>query len=151
MGVPDQVFVLTGTVLHNVVDRWTTVPGTILLSQLCPSGREATMMALLAGSYNLGRAMASVLGACLLEYLEVSPDGTEADAGKFEWLWVAALVQAVGPLLTLTLVPAMIPDLSQRGLAEDDGEACRPLQPRGYPMLQSQLRTVHDPGQASRL
>ena len=112
-GIPDDVFVLGGTVLQTVFARWAYVPGVLLLCQVCPEGLEATMFALLAGCGNLGRAVASIFGTYLLAYLGVEPDGTSHDRHCFDHLWIAALLQSVAPLLTLGLLPRMIPDASQ--------------------------------------
>jgi len=113
IGIPDHVFVLGGTVLQNVFERWTYVPGGVLLSQVCPPGMEATMFALLAGCHNLGRSVASYLGAFLLTYLKVSPSGMPHEEVQFTGLWQAATCQAVAPLLTLWLLPRMIPNVTQ--------------------------------------
>merc|ERR1719502_2438544 len=75
IGIPDYVFVLGGTVLQNVFERWTYLPAGILLSQMCPEGMEATMFALLAGCSNLGRGCATYFGAFILVYLDITPDG----------------------------------------------------------------------------
>ena len=112
-GVPDDVFVLGGTVLQNVFARWAYVPGGLLLCQVCPAGLEATMFALLAGCQNLGRSVASIFGTYLLAYLGVEPDGTVHDRHCFDRLWVAAVLQSLAPILTLALLPRMIPDASQ--------------------------------------
>lgn len=113
LGIPDDVFVLGGTVLQNVFARWAYVPGGLLLCQVCPEGLEATMFALLAGCQNLGRAVASIFGTYLLAFLGVEPDGTVHDRHCFDHLWIAAVLQSMAPLLTLGLLPRMIPDASQ--------------------------------------
>ena len=112
-GIPDDLFVLSGTVLQNVFARWAYVPGGLLLCQVCPEGLEATMFALLAGCQNLGRAVASIFGTYLLAYLGVEPDGTAHDSHCFDRLWVAAVLQSLAPFFTLVLLPRMIPDASQ--------------------------------------
>lgn len=112
-GIPDDLFVLGGTVLQNVFVRWAYVPGGLLLCQVCPEGLEATMFALLAGCQNLGRSVASIFGTYLLAYLGVEPDGTPQDSHCFDHLWIAAVLQSILPLLTLGLLPRMIPDASQ--------------------------------------
>lgn len=113
-GIPDKAFVLGSTVLQQVVENWAYVPGGVLLSQVCPSGMEATMFALLAGCHNLGRSLANYFGSFMLVFLEVSPDGSARDETQFTKLWEAAIVQALAPLVTLWMIPAMIPDASQK-------------------------------------
>jgi len=124
LGIPDRAFMLGGTVLQNVFEQWAYVPGGVLLSQVCPTGMEATMFALLAGCQNLGRAAAGYFGSFMLAYLEVSPDGTARDKTQFRKLWEAAVLQALAPLVTLWMVPTMIPDASQtERIVGDDDEA----------------------------
>ena len=112
-GVPDTTFMLGGTVLQTVFARWTYIPAGLLLCQVCPSGLESTMFALLAGCHNLGRSVASIFGTYLLAYLGVEPDGTVHDQHCFDRLWVAAAFQALAPLITLCIIPSMIPNVSQ--------------------------------------
>ncbi|CAJ1401374.1 unnamed protein product [Effrenium voratum] len=113
LGIPDTAFVLIATVLQSMVSRWAYVPGGLLLCQVCPEGLESTMFALLGGCHNLGRAVASILGTYLLAFLGVEPDGTQHDRHCFDRLWMAAVLQALAPLVTLCLIPRMIPDASQ--------------------------------------
>jgi len=141
LGIPDHVFVLGGTVLQNVFERWTYVPGGVLLSQVCPPGMEATMFALLAGCHNLGRSVASYLGAFLLTYLQIRPNGMPHEEVQFQFLWKAAMCQAVAPLLTLWLLPRMIPNARQtERIIDYRGEAAN----SGSPW--SRLRSAWDSG-----
>ncbi|CAJ1443684.1 unnamed protein product [Effrenium voratum] len=109
LGIPDTAFVLIATVLQSMVSRWAYVPGGLLLCQVCPEGLESTMFALLGGCHNLGRAVASILGTgtYLLAFLGVEPDGTQHDRHCFDRLWMAAVLQALAPLVTLCLIPRM--------------------------------------------
>lgn len=113
LGMPDEFFVLGAWGAVGVASMWMWLPGVVMLSHLCPSGVEATMYALLAGCHNLGMSVASYLGACLLETLEVAPRGAPAEQKEFENLWVAGLVSAVLPMLTMLLLPWMIPNARQ--------------------------------------
>merc|ERR1719335_802908 len=100
IGIPDHLFVLGGAVLNSIFHQWMWIPGVVLLSQLCPKGVEATMYALLAGCHNLGLSTASYLGACMLKVLHISPSGAENEGHNFDNLWVAALIQALAPVVT---------------------------------------------------
>jgi len=113
MGMPDVFFVLGTSGALGVVNMWMWLPGVVLLSHLCPSGVEATMYALLAGCHNLGLSVASYAGACLLQWLGVSPRGEPNEGHQFDNLWVAGLVQSIMPLLSLVLLPLMIPNERQ--------------------------------------
>lgn len=113
LGIPDTLFVMSTWGIWAIVHMWMWLPGVVLLSQLCPKGVEATMYALLAGCHNLGLATASYLGASMLKVLEISPTGAANESHQFDNLWVAALIQAVAPMLTLIALPWMIPNALQ--------------------------------------
>lgn len=113
IGIPDTAFVLGTWGIWAIVHMWMWLPGIVLLSQLCPKGVEATMYALLAGCHNLGLAVASYIGAGMLKSLSISPSGADDEGHQFEHLWIAALIQAIAPALTLALLPSMIPNALQ--------------------------------------
>ncbi len=79
------------------------------------------MYALLAGCHNVGIAVAAYNGAFLLDRLGVQPRGADNESNVFEHLWIAAIIQAIAPALTLTVLPYMIPNARQtdRILQED--------------------------------
>jgi len=113
IGIPDTVFVMSTWGVWAIVHMWMWLPGVVLLSQLCPRGVEATMYALLAGCHNLGLATASYLGASMLKVLDISPSGAVDEGHNFDKLWLAALIQAIAPVLTLAALPWMIPNAYQ--------------------------------------
>lgn len=113
LGIPDTVFVMSTWGIWAIVHMWMWLPGVVLLSQLCPKGVEATMYALLAGCHNLGLATASYLGASMLRVLDISPNGASNEGHEFRNLWIAALIQAIAPMLTLVILPWMIPNALQ--------------------------------------
>jgi hypothetical protein len=113
LGMPDALFVLGSWGAYGIVHMWMWLPGVVLLSHLCPAGCEATMYALLAGCHNLGLSVASYAGACLLDSLGVTPRGAVNEGHTFDNLWIAGLVQAVMPVVTLVMLPWMIPNTLQ--------------------------------------
>mmetsp|Transcript_53130 Transcript_53130/g.137245 ORF Transcript_53130/g.137245 Transcript_53130/m.137245 type:complete len:568 (+) Transcript_53130:99-1802(+) len=121
LGLPDHAFVLGASVLTTVIAQWMWMPGVVLMSQLCPAGMEATMYALLAGCHNLGNTIASNCGALVLEWLQCSPSGAKNESAQFQYLWVGSALSTVMPLITLALLPWLIPDAKQTDkLLEDD-------------------------------
>merc|ERR1712086_1079335 len=50
LGIPDRFFVLASSAIQTVMFELAWLPGMLIISQLCPEGREATMFALLVGS-----------------------------------------------------------------------------------------------------
>ena len=113
LGIPDSFFVLGSEVFQVVVGAWTSLPVTVMMSQLCPKGMEATMFAILAGSSNLGSSLAQYVGAYVLEYLHINPSGSVGESSQFENLWVASLIATLLPGVTLILIPMLIPDKYQ--------------------------------------
>ncbi|CAE8587325.1 unnamed protein product [Polarella glacialis] len=114
LGISDRFFVLASGAVSTVVFEIAWLPGMLIISQLCPEGREATMFALLAGMANLGMALGSYFGAFLLHTLGVEPRGALGESAQFDRLWLAALLAALGPCLPLCLVHVLVPDVGQQ-------------------------------------
>merc|ERR1719197_2362378 len=87
LGIPDVTFVLGSAVSTIVIRQWQWMPGMVVLSQLCPTGMEATMFALLAGCANIGNTIADYIGAFVLERLSVHPTGALNESEQFQNLW----------------------------------------------------------------
>jgi len=122
LGVPDTAFVLGSSVLQSVVSQWMWMPGVVILSQLCPKGMEATMYALLAGCHNLGSTIAQNCGAYVLELLGCNPRGQPNESHQFDRLWVGSALSTVLPMLTLVLIPWLIPDARQTDKLLDEND-----------------------------
>jgi hypothetical protein len=121
LGIPDHLFVIGSSVFQVVIDQWRWMPGIVILSQLCPKGMEATMYALLAGCHNLGNTIASNCGALVLRNLGCKPSGQPGEDAVFDNLWKASAMSTLLPMLTLILLPWLIPDAYQTDkLLEDD-------------------------------
>jgi hypothetical protein len=112
-GIPDEVFAIGYATISSISASVMWVPQIVLLTQMCPKNVEATMYALLAGCYNLGGMAGEVLGACVLEALGVTPTGAKNEGHKFDNLWIAALISACLPLITILLLPCLIPNRHQ--------------------------------------
>lgn len=121
-GIPDTAFVLGGSVLQTIVGQWMWMPGVVIMSQLCPKGMEATMYALLAGCHNLGNTIASNCGAYVLMVLGCSPSGADSESSQFDRLWIASALSTVLPMLTLFLLPWLVPDAKQTDKLLNDDE-----------------------------
>lgn len=127
IGIPDHIFVLGASVFQMVIAQWMWMPGVVILSQLCPKGMEATMYALLAGCHNLGNTIASNCGALVLQWLGCDPSGQPNEDAHFKNLWIGAAASTVLPMVTLFLLPYMIPDARQTDklLNEDEVDATK--------------------------
>lgn len=139
IGVDDRFFVLASSAVQTVVFELAWLPGMLIISQLCPAGKEATMFALLAGSGNLGMNLGGYFGAFLLHLLGVAPNGSAAESAQFDKLWIAALIAGMAPCLPLLLIRVLVPDVSQtekiEGL-EDATEGSLLVQFCGHPAKQ---------------
>lgn len=112
-GIPDHVFILGASVMEQIVYQWQWMPLVVILSYLCPKGMEATMYALLAGSFNLGSVIASNCGAVVLNWLDVKPRGLPGEGKQFDNLWLAVLISTIMPALTVASLFFLIPDARQ--------------------------------------
>lgn len=112
-GIPDEAFAIGFAMVVSVTNSMLFLPGIMLLTQLCPKEVEATMYALLAGSSNLGGQIGEAVGAAVLTSLGVTPKGVPGESHKFDNLWIAALISALLPIVTLVLLPCMIPNALQ--------------------------------------
>jgi hypothetical protein len=113
LGIPDHFFVIGSSVSTVVIKQWQWMPGVVILSQLCPTGMEATIFALLAGCMNLGTQIADYTGAYLLEILQVHPTGGPLESKAFEHLWKASLCATLMPAITIGLIPLLVPKARQ--------------------------------------
>jgi len=113
LGIPDRIFMLGETLIHNCVGQWLWIPGTVLLSQCCPKNLEATMYALLAGTINLGETLASYNGAYMLHNYHISPDGRKGEGDAFSHMWQASLTTTCLSLVTTCMLPFFIPNATQ--------------------------------------
>jgi MFS family permease len=111
-GVDDHVMILGTSAFETTLQSWLWMPCVVILAQMCPRGMEATMYALLAGCHNLGNTISSNFGAVLMIYLGVKPHGDEGggpDTEYFKNLWKASMIASLLPMITIALVPWMIP------------------------------------------
>lgn len=113
LGIPDW-FLLLGSSISTVIARqWQWLPGILLMSYICPSGMEATMLGLLAGCKHVGSQVSDHMGALLLNWLEVNPNGSTAESREFNNLWKAALLANLISVCSIVLIPILIPNVKQ--------------------------------------
>lgn len=113
LGIPDVAFVLGSSVSTVVIRQWQWMPGMVIMSQLCPTGMEATMFALLAGCSNIGNTIGDYAGAYVLEAFHVHPTGAAGEGAQFENLWKASVIATLLPAITILMIPYMIPQAKQ--------------------------------------
>jgi len=105
----DLYWVFPVEFLSSMLFAWSWVPKQVMNAHLTPKGNEATMLALTAGTFNLGSIMASYLGCWLLSSFKICPDGGSGDAAALMNLWRPYVISVVAPVLVLVLLPLFIP------------------------------------------
>ncbi|KAL5972688.1 hypothetical protein ACLOJK_039493 [Asimina triloba] len=86
--IPDQVMVLWGSALSDIVNQLKMMPFLIVSGQLCPPGIEGTLFALFMSVNNLGNTLSSFLGAGLASILSIS-------SKSFDNLFLGISIQAM--------------------------------------------------------
>jgi hypothetical protein len=110
IGLPDEVFVIGTEVLQVLIAKWSSLPLTVIMQQISPTGIEAIAYALMAGSSNLGRGLSQYQGAFLLDVLGIKPTGGIGESTQFDKLWIASLISIVISLIPICFIPILIPD-----------------------------------------
>lgn len=110
LGLPDWLFMLGRVAVQHTAVMLNFMPTTILLSKCCPEEIETVVYALLAGFLNFGLQIGGYLGTGILAFFGgdgIDGRGTD-DCGL---LWKCSLVASVLPIITVLLIPVLIPDL----------------------------------------
>lgn len=128
IGLPDWLFVLGTETLQVVTGAWASMPINLMMFQLSPLGVEATSFAMLAGSSNMGRAVAQYIGAYLLEVFDVRPTGAPGESHQFANLWKVYLIGIFLSLVPLVMIRFLIPDRSQKSSLLESDEPVETMQ-----------------------
>lgn len=140
----DLYWVFPVEFLSSMLFAWSWIPKQVMNAHLTPKGNEATMLALTAGTFNLGSIMASYLGCWLLSSFRICPDGDSGDAAALRNLWRPYTISVVAPLLVLILLPAFIPHkLQTEVLITERCESCT------YGSLSQRASTGNRDGEAA--
>jgi BT1 family len=115
LGIPDQVFALTDTVVLTVLGQIAFMPTLVLASTLCPPGIEGTLFASLMSIYNAAGTLASELGAGLTSLLGVTEK-------NYDNLPTLVLVCSLASLLPLPFINILDKALdTQPVIQEEEG------------------------------
>lgn len=121
----DAAWVFPIEFLSSMLFAWSWVPKQVMAAHLTPQGNEATMLALTAGTFNLGTILASFLGCWLLSTFKICPDGGTDDAASLDRLWKPYIISVICPVLFLVLLPVFIPNkLQTEILITEHPESC---------------------------
>jgi len=125
LGIPDLAMVVGPSVIVGVLRELLYMPAVIIMAQLCPKGMESTIFALLGASRNFGKAVASNVGALMLQWLHCQPSGLPNESRQFDNLWIGAAISCFLSLPPLLLIPWLIPQgrPTDRIDDNDDGDA----------------------------
>lgn len=97
IGIPDQAFALTDTVVLTVLGQIAFMPTLALAASLCPPGVEGTLFASLMSIYNFSGTIGSELGAVLTSFLNVTDT-------NFDNLTLLVLICSFTSLLPLPFI-----------------------------------------------
>ncbi|KAF4674360.1 hypothetical protein FOL47_009382 [Perkinsus chesapeaki] len=103
IGIPDKVFVVGSTALVQVGQLLIYMPGSLMLSYMCPKNLEGTMFALLAAIHNFAFFGTGSTTAYISESLHVSPRGLSGidESAQFDNLWIVSLICILVQLIPL--------------------------------------------------
>lgn len=113
LGIPDQVFALTDTVVLTVLGQIAFMPTLVLASTLCPPGIEGTLFASLMSIYNAAGTLASELGAGLTSILGVTEK-------NFDNLPTLVLICSLASLLPLPFINILDKALDTQPAIQED-------------------------------
>ena len=120
LGIPDQLFALTDTVVLTVLGQIAFMPTLVLASTLCPPGIEGTLFASLMSIYNAAGTVASELGAVLTSYLGV----TEKNFDNLPSLVFLCSIASLLPLPFVNILDKVAPT-TETTLLEENSEAMK--------------------------
>ena len=102
------------------------MPGTVLISKMCPKNMEATTFAILASFSNLGGALSSSFGVFAMQWAGIK---TDVENGDCDFTNLSSLIVVCGMLLPLLAIPmtyVLIPDMDLsdpvHGEGKDEGK-----------------------------
>eukprot|EP00667_Euglena_gracilis_P021348 EG_transcript_23349 len=125
LGIPDPLFLILRHAVQNTSAMAHFIPGTILMSKLCPAGVESTVYSLLAGYSNFGMTIGNYLGAFCLEHLGLGDVG-KGDVDVFRNTGWAVAIHALSPLLAMGFLPLLVPNARMSDVLQHD-EGSTPL------------------------
>jgi hypothetical protein len=110
---PDVLWIFPVEFLSSMIYSWSWIPKQVMNAHMTVTGYEAMMLALIAGTFNMGSMISSYLGCWLLSIFNVCADGDSGDAVAFLNLWKPYLVSVLAPVLALLFMPWLIPNKLQ--------------------------------------
>ena len=116
LGIPDQLFALTDTVVLVVLGQIAFMPTLVLAANLCPPGVEGTLFATLMSIYNAASSVSSELGAGLTYALGINEKNNDN-------LSLLVIICALSSLLPLPFINAIDNKPEQSTSDEQDSGA----------------------------
>lgn len=113
LGIPDALYAPVVIFFDTVACAWRQIPMAVLFLQATPLGLESSMSALNAGTANLGIMLSYFFGGFALVFMGVEPAGNPGESEEFADLWKVVAIAATLPLLTLVLIPFLLPAANQ--------------------------------------
>lgn len=115
IGIPDQFFTLTDSVVLTVLGQVSFMPILALAASLCPPGVEGTLFATLMSIYNAAGTLSNEMGAGLTSYLGI----TESNFDNISWL---IIICSLSSLLPLPFMNVLLGDSYNNTIIENSDE-----------------------------
>lgn len=116
VGIPDQAFALTDSVVLTVLGQIAFMPTLVLAAALCPPGVEGTLFAALMSIYNAAGSVGSEAGALLTSLLGVTDT-------NFDNLSLLVVMCSLSSLLPLLFIDYLNPPLPNQSASDAESNA----------------------------
>ena len=108
-GIPDRFYILGASAFVEAIAQFKVLPFSIMLSQLCPPGSEASLLAFFMSCHCLALIVSGYTGTMLASFLNLSVD-------SFVGLPLGILIQSLAALLPLLWISCIPSNLNKRVL-----------------------------------
>ncbi|KAH7281097.1 hypothetical protein KP509_36G029700 [Ceratopteris richardii] len=102
LGIPDHLFVLGASAFAEAIAQFKVLPFSVLLTQLCPSGSEGSLLAFFMSCHCLATILSGYSGTYVASMLHISVD-------NFTGLPMGIFIQSIAaliPLFWISCIPA---------------------------------------------
>ena len=111
MGVDDRsAFVLSEGIIEGIAFVFTYLPAATVLAKVVDKNVECTVFTILAGSVNVGKALALTLGSASMTFVGIHTDLVRGECNFDRFVPLLVISGLIIPLLSIPLIYLLIPD-----------------------------------------
>ena len=111
MGVDDRsAFVLSEGIIEGIAFVFTYLPAATVLAKVVDKNVECTVFTVLAGSVNVGQALALTLGSASMTFVGIHTDLVRGECNFDRFVPLLVISGLIIPLLSIPLIYLLIPD-----------------------------------------